>query len=81
MDLDIRKNIYNNFKDSNSKELRESIEASIDKDEIVLPGMGVLFEIMWKNANKDFQEEVLKLIEKGLFWSEPHFGHFNKKDF
>ena len=50
MNIDIRKSIINNFKDSDINEIKKSIESSINEmDEITLPGLGVFFEIIWKN--------------------------------
>ena len=49
MNVDIRKSIKDNFKDSDTSEIKVSIESSIqDNQEITLPGLGVFFEIMWK---------------------------------
>lgn len=67
MDIDIRESIKNNFKGSDIKEIKESIESSIkDADEITLPGLGVFFEILWNNSSKENQESILKNIKKGL---------------
>lgn len=67
MDIDIRESIKNNFKGSDIKEIKESIESSIkDEDEITLPGLGVFFEILWNNSSKENQESILKNIKKGL---------------
>ena len=47
--MDIRQHIISNFKNSTTSEIRESIiEAINEKDELTLPGLGVLFEILWK---------------------------------
>ena len=65
MNIDIRTHIKNNFKDSNTEEIKNSIEASIkEQDEITLPGLGVLFEILWQNSNN--HEEILNNIANGL---------------
>lgn len=65
MNISIRGHIKNNFKDSSIDELRESIEESIKSDdEVVLPGMGVLFEILWKNT--DHQEDILNTLHNAL---------------
>lgn len=65
MNIDIRKNILENFKDTNSNDLNISIsEAVEDKDEITLPGLGVLFEILWKNSNE--KDIILTTIIEGL---------------
>ncbi len=65
MNIDIRKNIIDNFKDSNEEELATSIKEAIsEKDEITLPGLGVLFEILW--ANSSDKEVILKDLIDGL---------------
>ena len=67
MDIDIRKSIINNFKGSSIDEIRNSIETSIeDNEEITLPGLGVFFEILWKNSDKDDKEFILRTIENSL---------------
>ena len=59
--MNIRECIKKNFKNSSIEELRESIEESVQsEDEIVLPGMGVLFEILWLNTGN--QNDILKTI-------------------
>lgn len=67
MNIDIRKYIKENFKDTTTKEIRESIESSIkEKDEVTLPGLGVLFEILWTNSENDLQEKILDIISKNI---------------
>ena len=67
MNIDIRKSIINNFKDSGIEEIKKSIEESInDGDEISLPGLGVLFEILWNECDKNDKEFILRTIESGL---------------
>ena len=67
MNIDIRKNILDNFKDAKLEDIKESIkEALKDKDEIVLPGLGVLFEILWNNSNDNQKNEILQNIYEGI---------------
>lgn len=67
MNIDIRKHIINNFKDSETTEIEESINSSISsKEEVVLPGLGVLFEILWNNSDRDNKELILSTIKKNL---------------
>ena len=67
MDIDIRKSIINNFKDSNVDEIKQSIISSIeDNEEITLPGMGVFFEILWNNSDETKKDYILQTIKKGL---------------
>ena len=67
MDIDIRKSIINNFKESNIEEIRKSIEESIsEKDEITLPGLGVFFEILWNSSDDTKKDYILQTLKKGL---------------
>ena len=62
MNIDIRKYIINNFKGNSKKEIEEAITDSINsKEEELLPGLGVLFEIAWNSSLKDnIIEEIYK---------------------
>ena len=45
MNIDIRKNILENFKVAKLEDIKESIKEAVkDKDEIVLPGLGVFLK-------------------------------------
>lgn len=67
MNIDIRKSIKDNFKDSNNEDIFESIESAVkDGEEITLPGMGVFFELLWKLSNESEKTEIIKKIKKGL---------------
>ncbi|HPF83432.1 MAG TPA: small acid-soluble spore protein SspI [Bacilli bacterium] len=63
MNIDIRKNIINNFSTASMDEFIDSIETSInDNEEITLPGLGVFFEIIWKNSNKEEKEKLVNIL-------------------
>lgn len=67
MDIDIRKSIINNFKESNVDEIKSAITSSIeDKEEITLPGLGVFFEILWNNSDDTKKDYILQTLKKGL---------------
>lgn len=67
MNINIRKHIINNFKGANSNEIEESIDASINSaDEVVLPGLGVLFEILWKNISDGEKVNILSILENNM---------------
>ena len=67
MNTDIRRSIINNFNGCSKKDIIDSINDSInDSDEVVLPGLGVFFEILWKNSNDELKEKIILCIEKGL---------------
>lgn len=63
--INIREHIKINFKDSTIEELKESIEESVNSsDEVILPGLGVLFEILWTNSND--KDTILSTIYNNL---------------
>ena len=63
MNINIRDYIKNNFKNSSIDELKDSIIASAQSnDEVVLPGLGVLFEILWINSSNNEQENIINII-------------------
>ena len=67
MNIDIRKHIMNNFKGATTDELKSSIESSIkENDEITLPGVGVLFELLWKNSDENSKEFILNSLKESL---------------
>lgn len=67
MNINIRESIKKNFKSADMSDIRASIESSIaDNEEITLPGLGVFFEIVWKESDSDLQDVIIKNIEKGV---------------
>ena len=67
MNIDIRKSIRNNFKDSTKDEIIESINSSIkDKEEITLHGIGVFFEILWENSDNELKEKIINIIKSNI---------------
>ncbi len=65
--MDIRGYIKNNFKDDDINSIKESIVESIkSKDEVLLPGLGVFFELVWNNSSEDERINILKKIKKGI---------------
>ena len=65
--IDVRKYIINNFKEDSVEDIEKSITTSIEsKEEDPLIGLGVLFELMWKNSNEDLRMSILSNIKKGL---------------
>ena len=67
MNINIRKSIMSNFKDSNKHDIFESIENAInDQEEVTLPGLGVFFELLWLNSSKKKKEEIIDIISSSL---------------
>lgn len=67
MNIDIRKSIRNNFKDSQKDEIKESILSSLkEKDEITLPGLGVFFEILFENSDENEKDHIIDIIYSNI---------------
>lgn len=67
MNIDIRKSIKNNFKDSQKEEIKESILSSLkEKDEITLPGLGVFFEILFENSDENEKNHIIDTIYSNI---------------
>lgn len=65
--IDVRKYIVSNFKDSNLEELKSSIIDSVTSgDDDPLIGLGVLFELLWKNSTEEEKNTILNNIKKGM---------------
>lgn len=52
MELDLRQAIVQRVQGKEDEELTDIIESSIDSEEMALPGLGVLFEMIWKNSTE-----------------------------
>lgn len=67
MDFDLRNAIIQNVSGNTREELKETIVDAIEVgEEKMLPGLGVLFEIIWKNADENEQRMMLETLEQGL---------------
>lgn len=67
MNIDIRKNIHNNFLQTDKEEIRSSIEDALkSKEELALPGLGVFFEILWMESSLEEKEQILNRIKNGI---------------
>ena len=64
--LDLRQAIINRVQNKNSTELTEVIEDSIGQDERALPGLGVLFEMIWQHADDNDHNHMIQLLHKHL---------------
>lgn len=65
--IDIRKYIIDNFKDDSINDIRLSIDKSIEsKEEEILIGLGVLFELLWNNSKEEEKLLILDNIKKGI---------------
>ena len=65
--IDVRKYIISNFKDSSPEEIKSSIVDSVTSGEDdPLIGLGVMFELLWKNCSSEEQNMIINNIKKGM---------------
>ena len=63
MDIDIRKNIINNLKNEDVNGIVSIINDSTkSSDELVLPGLGVILEIIWNELDFKEKEKIANII-------------------
>ncbi len=61
--MSIRDYIKKNFEDCNIEDVRATIVESINtKDEVILPGLGVLFETLWNNSDDNVKNNIVNII-------------------
>jgi len=65
--MSIKNYIINNLKDCSDGDIKQTIIESIDSnDEVVLPGLGVLFEIVWNNCDENFKNNIVDVLAKHI---------------
>lgn len=66
MNLNLRQAIIQRVQDKNDEELYGVIEDSIGGEERLLPGLGVLFEIIWQHSESDLQNQMVHKLKEHL---------------
>lgn len=67
MDLNLRKAVIHNVSGNSEEQLKNTIVEAIESnEEKTLPGLGVLFEIIWQHADQTEQEKMLTTLHDGL---------------
>ncbi len=62
--MDLRKETISNLKGLSETDLKYAImEAMHYKDDTLLPSLGVLFELVWKDANPIERKQIIKIIK------------------
>lgn len=65
--LDLRNAIMYKLNGSTPDELKETIVDAIEsKEERTLPGLGVLFEILWQNSTPETQDLMLNTMAENI---------------
>ncbi|MDY0405394.1 small acid-soluble spore protein SspI [Virgibacillus sp. 179-BFC.A HS] len=67
MDLNLRKAIISNISDNDQQQLEATIVDAIQNgEEKMLPGLGVLFELIWKQSDQNEKKEMVNALQQGV---------------
>lgn len=67
MDINIRKYVLQNLNNANFDVVRSTIEDAIStEEEKVLPGLGVMFEVLWNKSNPDMRNTIINSIVESV---------------
>ena len=67
MGFNLRGAILQNVQNSTEEDVKATIaDAMQSGEEKMLPGLGVLFEVYWKQADEQSKQEVISSISEGL---------------
>jgi small acid-soluble spore protein I (minor) len=66
MNINLRQAVIQRVQNKSSDELHEVIEDSIGGEDRVLPGLGVLFEIIWQHSDPNIQNELIVTLQEHL---------------
>lgn len=67
MNLNLRNAIIHNVSGNTKDQLEDTIVDAIQTgEEKMLPGLGVLFEIIWQHSSEEEKKEMLDTLESGL---------------
>jgi small acid-soluble spore protein I (minor) len=67
MNLNLRKAILSNIAENDPEQLQATIVDAVQKgEEKMLPGLGVLFELIWKQSGQQEKQEMIDALEQGV---------------
>jgi small acid-soluble spore protein I (minor) len=67
LNLNLRHAVIANVSGNSQDQLQDTIVDAIQSgEEKMLPGLGVLFEVIWQNADEQDKQEMLTTLEQGL---------------
>lgn len=64
--FNLRQAIVMRVQDKSDEELTDIIASSVNSDEKTLPGLGVLFEMIWQESDKKEQDRMVQSLNHHL---------------
>ncbi len=62
MNLQLREAIINRLQHKSINELRQVIDDSIGGEERILPGLGVILEMVWEDIHEDIKNQIVHAL-------------------
>lgn len=72
--MTLRQAITMKVQNEPAEELMEILKESVDGEEKVLPGLGVMFEMIWKNSDENLKQKMVNVLHSTLHQNEPQIG-------
>lgn len=66
MQLNLRQAIIQRVQDKSNDELNQVIESSVGSEERALPGLGVLFEMIWSEIDQPTKDQLSGYLKNHL---------------
>jgi small acid-soluble spore protein I (minor) len=67
LNLNLRKAILHNIATNDQSQLEATIVDAIQSgEEKMLPGLGVLFELIWNQSDEQDKQEMVQALEQGV---------------
>ncbi len=67
MQIDLRQAVLLKIKNKSESELKDMVDSSIlEQQEKTLPGLGVIFEIIWQNSNEKVKTNLIHSLKEEL---------------
>lgn len=64
--INLRQAILQNVKGKTEAELQDIIQDAVGNEEKVLPGLGVLFEVIWQHSDEQHREQMLETLHQNV---------------
>jgi small acid-soluble spore protein I (minor) len=64
--INLRQAVLKKIQDKSSEEIAKIIDDSVGGDEMALPGLGVLFEVIWENSEQATQQTLSDTLKNHL---------------
>ncbi|ASA24074.1 small acid-soluble spore protein SspI [Paenibacillus donghaensis] len=64
--IDLRQAVVHKIHGQSEADLRHMIEGSVDGPEAALPGLGVVFEMLWKDVDSAKQDKLITMLHDHL---------------